>query len=216
MTEQHSTRVVLVDDHAMVRAGLSQILEECDGIEVVGQAGDGRQGLAVAARSAPDVIVLDYSMPDDDAPSVIGDFRRQNPRARIVILTVHEDVHYALRVLELGVHAYVIKSAAVGELIDAIETVRRGETYVSPPISQKLVQRLRSPKTDRTGLESLSTRELEVLRALGSGMGIKACAQHLEISTSTASTYRTRLMVKLELETTADIIRFALVNDIVV
>lgn len=215
MARRQTIRVLLADDHEMVRAGLSQILEECEGIEVVGQAGDGVEALAVAAQTRPDVVVLDYSMPKADAPTVIDDLRRQNPGARILILTVHEDIHYALRVLEMGAHGYVIKAAAVGELVDALVAVRRGEIYISPRISQKIMERLRSPRKDRSGLESLSTREFDLLRALGAGMGVKACARHLNISTSTVSTYRARLMEKLGLETTAEIIRFALENKIV-
>ncbi len=215
MRKQDPIRVVLADDHEMVRAGLSQILEESENIEVVGQAGDGAEALAVASKTNPDVVVLDYSMPEMDAPSVISHMIRQNPQVKILILTIHENIHYALKVLESGAHAYVIKSAAVGELVDAIAAVQNGETYVSRKISQKIMQHLRAPRKHRRGLESLSQREFELLRALGAGMGIKACAKHLHISTSTASTYRARLMEKLELKTTAEIIRFALENGIV-
>ena len=215
MAKQGTIRVVLADDHEMVRAGLSQILEERDGIEVVGQAGDGVEAVAVASETQPDVVVLDYSMPRGDAPSVIEHLRRESPRAKILILTVHEDIHYALRVLECGAHGYVIKAAAAAELVDAIAAVRSGEIYISPRIAQKLMGRLRAPRKDRTGLESLSPREFELLRALGSGMGLKECGRQLNISASTASTYRARLMEKLELESTAEIIRFALENRVV-
>lgn len=215
MTEQKTIRVLLADDHEMVRAGLSQILEESERIEVVGQAGDGAEALTVAAKTQPDVVVLDYSMPKMDAPAVIDHLRRQNPQAKILILTVHDNIHYALKVLEGGAHGYVIKSAAVGELVDAISAVREGETYISPRISQKIMQHLRTPRKQRMGLESLSQREFELLRALGAGMGITECAKHLNVSTSTVSTYRARLMEKLNLKTTAEIIRCALENEIV-
>lgn len=214
MTKPEKIRVVLADDHQMVRAGLSQILEESEGIEVVGQAGDGPEALQVASETNPDVVVLDYSMPKMDAPAVIDHLRRQNPKTKILILTVHENIHYALKVLEGGAHGYVIKSAAVGELVDAIAAVRNGETYVSPRISRKIMQHLRTPSRHSRGLQSLSQREFELLRALGAGLGISDCAKQLGVSTSTVSTYRARLMEKLELKTTAEIIRFALENQI--
>jgi len=128
---------------------------------------------------------------------------------------VHENIHYAVKVLEAGAHGYVIKSAAVRELVEAIQSVRDGEVYVSPKVSQKVLQHLRTPKSRRGGLEDLSPREFELLRALGAGLGLKECARRLHVTTSTASTYRARLMEKLGLSTTAEIIRFAIENDVV-
>lgn len=215
MAERKTIRVVLADDHEMVRAGLSQILEDSERIEVVGQAGDGAEALTVVAQTQPDVVVLDYSMPKMDAPAVIEHLRRRDRQRKILILTVHENIHYALKVLEGGAHGYVIKSAAVGELVAAIAAVHKGEVYISPSISQKIMQHLRAPGKQSRGLEALSQREFELLRALGAGMGITQCAQHLNVSTSTASTYRARLMEKLGLQTTAEIIRCALENGIV-
>jgi DNA-binding NarL/FixJ family response regulator len=199
----------------MVREALAQILEDSGCIRVVGQASDGLQALALAAESEVDVMVLDYSMPKLDAPSAIETLLRKHPRLKILILTVHENIHYAVKVLESGAHGYVIKSAAVGELVEAIKAVAAGEIYISPKLSQRVIQHLRRPKKDRSGLEALSQREFELLRVLGSGMSLKECARHLNISTSSASTYRTRLMEKLNLRTTAEVIRFALENDIV-
>jgi DNA-binding NarL/FixJ family response regulator len=118
-------------------------------------------------------------------------------------------------VLEKGAHGYVVKSAAVEELVEAIQSVMQGEVYISPKVSQRVIQHLRRPKKDRVGLEALSQREFELLRVLGAGMSLKECARHLHISTSSASTYRSRLMDKLHLNTTAEVIRFALENDVV-
>ena len=210
-----STRVVLADDHAMVREPLAQILEESGSIQVVGQAADGPSAMEIVGKTQPDVLVLDYSMPNLDTPSAIETLLRRSPNLKIVILTVHENIHYAVKVLESGAHGYVVKSAAVEELVDAIKAVSQGEVYISQKVSQRVIQHLRQPKKDRVGLESLSQREFELLRLLGAGMSLKACASHLKISTSSAATYRTRLMEKLNLHTTAEIIRFALENDIV-
>jgi DNA-binding NarL/FixJ family response regulator len=208
-------RVVLADDHAMVRQALAQILEESGSVRVVGQAADGVEALAMAARTQPDVMVLDYSMPRLNAPTAIESLCRQHPRLKILILTVHENIHYAVKVLESGASGYVIKSAAVRELVDAIQAVAEGEIYISPKVSQRVIQHLRRPKKERVGLEALSQREFDLLRVLGAGMGLKECARQLKISTSSASTYRSRLMEKLSLNSTAEVIRFALENDIV-
>jgi DNA-binding NarL/FixJ family response regulator len=215
MTGQTTIRVVLADDHAMVREALAQILEESGCLRVVGQASNGAEALELAAKVQPDVMVLDYTMPGLDATAVIESLLRRWPQLKILILTVHENIHYAVKVLESGAHGYVVKSAAVGELVEAIQSVFGGECYISPKVSQRVIQHLRRPRRDRVGLEALSQREFEMLRVLGAGMSLKECARQLSISTSSASTYRARLMEKLELHSTAEVIRFALENDIV-
>ena len=215
MAGQAMTSVVLADDHAMVREALGQILEESGRIRVVGQAADGPGALEAADACHPDVMVLDYSMPGLDAGAIIESLLAHWPRLKILVLTVHENIHYAVKVLESGAHGYVVKSAAVGELVEAIAAVSGGECYISPKVSQKVIQHLRKPRRDRVGLEALSPREFELLRVLGAGMSLKECCRRLNISTSSASTYRTRLMEKLNLHSTAEIIRFALENDIV-
>jgi DNA-binding NarL/FixJ family response regulator len=211
----NTIRVLLADDHAMVREALSQILKESGAIQVVGQASDGAEALEIAARIKPDVMVLDYTMPKLNAPAAIESLLRRCPDMKILILTVHESIHYAVKVLESGAHGYVVKSAAVAELVEAIKVVSSGEIYVSAKVSQGVLQHLRRPKKDRVGLEALSQREFDLLRVLGAGLSLKECAKHLNISTSSASTYRTRLMEKLNLHSTAEIIRFALENNVV-
>jgi DNA-binding NarL/FixJ family response regulator len=215
MSVRRDIRVVLADDHAMVREALAQILEESGCIRVVGQAADGPGAVAEVTKVRPEVLVLDYSMPGLDAPEVLSSLHRILPDLKVLVLTVHENIHYAVKALECGAHGYVVKSAAVAELVDAIQAVSTGEIYISPKVSQKVIQHLRRPKKDRVGLEALSQREFELLRVLGAGMSLKECADRLGISTSSASTYRARLMEKLHLHSTAEVIRFALENDIV-
>ncbi len=208
-------RVVLADDHAMVREALAQILEESGCIRVAGQAANGPEVLEITARVQPDVLVLDYSMPQFDTSSSIETLLKMQPGLKVLMLTVHESIHYAVKALESGAHGYVIKSAAVAELVEAIKTVSEGGIYISPKVSQRVIQHLRRPKKDRVGLEALSQREFEMLRILGSGMSLKECSKHLNISTSSASTYRTRMMEKLNLHTTAELIRYALEQGLV-
>jgi two-component system invasion response regulator UvrY len=211
---QDTIRVVLADDHAMVRQALSQLLEQTEGVQIVGQADDGLEAVRLVTELAPEVLIVDYTMPGLDGPGVIKALRTQGLAVKILVLTVHENIHYAVRVLESGADGYVVKSAAVKELIEAIESVRKGETYISPKVARKVHAQLDRARTQRSGLSALSGREFDVLRAFGCGMKLKAVAEHLNISVSTASTYRTRLMEKLGLESTAEIIRFALEHDV--
>ena len=208
-------RIVLADDHEMVREALARILEESGKIKIVAQASDGAEALDAVRIHQPEAIVLDYSMPNQDAPQVIERLLRLSPGLRILVLTVHENIHYAVRVLESGAHGYLIKSAAVDELVEGIDTVSQGRVYISPRVSQEVLDHLRRPKRERIGLESLSQREFDFLRILGAGKTLQQCAKQMNISTSTASTYRSRIMEKLNLTSTAELIRFALEHDVV-
>ncbi len=208
-------RVVLADDHEMVREALARILEESGKVRVVAQASDAAQALDSVRASQPEVVVLDYSMPSEDAPTVIEKLVRLSPEIKILVLTIHENIHYAVRVLEAGAHGYLIKSAAVDELVEGIETVHQGDIYISPRVSSEVLQHLRRPKRERVGLGSLSQREFDLLRLVGAGKTLQQCAKQMNISTSTASTYRGRIMEKLNLTSTAELVRFALENDVV-
>lgn len=194
----------------MVREALARILQDSGTFSVVAQAGDGRQALAALKSVQPEVVVLDYSMPDQQAPQVVESMLQMAPHVKILVLTVHENMHYAVRVLESGAHGYLIKSAAVDELVEAIATVRAGRVYLSASVSQEVLQQMRRPQRQRSGLEALSRREFEFLRALAGGKSLQETAKEMSISTSTASTYRSRILEKLQLTTSAELIRFAL------
>ncbi len=206
------TSVVLADDHAMVRESLARVLQDSGSITIQGQASDGQQLLEVVRACRPDCVVLDYSMPRLDAPHAIEKLLAEHKSLKILVLTVHENVHYAVRALEAGAHGYMIKSAAVEELVEAISAVSRGEIYVSPKVAQEVWQQLRRPKRDRLGLEALSQREFDALRILGGGASLQECAAQMNVSTSTVSTYRSRILEKLNLPSTAAMIRFAIEN----
>jgi DNA-binding NarL/FixJ family response regulator len=209
-------RVVLADDHAMVREGLSQLLQDSQGIEVVGQAGDGKRAVMLARDLRPDVVILDYTMPEGDAATCTRNILALCPDVKILVLTVHENVHYALKALQAGAHGFVLKAAAVEELVRGIRTVSAGKVYISPVISERMLEVFRNTKKgERSGLNALSPREFELLRLISSGLKLQECARAMHIMDSTASTYRARLMEKLGLKTTAEIIRFALENGIV-
>src|SRR5262249_33784096 len=157
----------------------------------------------------------DYNMPQSSALSTIEAMMHRFPTIKLLVLTVHESIHYATKVLESGAHGFVVKSAAVNELVDAIRTVSEGEVYVSRKVSRPILQQLRQPRKERSGLEGLSPREFEILRLLAGGMSLMECANQLHVSPSSAQTYRARLVEKLKLNSTPEFIRFALENDIV-
>ncbi len=199
----------------MVRESLARVLDACDEISVVGQAGDGVELRSVVSQKKPQCLVMDYSMPAHEPTSVIKDLLGEFKALKILMLTVHENVHYAVRTLEAGAHGYLIKSAAVEELVEAICTIREGNVYISKKISPDVWAQLRRPKGRRNGLEALSQREFDVLRMLGNGATLQQCALELEVSVSTVSTYRSRIIEKLNLATTADLVRFAIENKLV-
>lgn len=213
MTNRNRIKVVLVDDHAMVREGLAQLLNDDGQFTVVGQGGDGTEALALVKALEPDVVILDYTMPVMDGVTAASKIRRQCPRVRIVILTVHENVHYAVKALEAGAEGFVIKSGAFQELAQGIRAVRAGKVYVSPAISEKMIASLSGGKV-HSGLNALSRREFELMRLLGSGRRLQDCAKLMRITESAASTYRSRMLKKLRLGNTAELIRFALENGI--
>lgn len=206
----HPTRIVLADDHAMVREALARILGEAPRIDVVALASTGHEVVDAVEKASPDVLVLDYSMPHSDPPALIEGLLARHPHLHILVLTVHENIHYALRILEAGALGYLIKSAAAEELVAAIHEVHAGRIYLSASISQEVLQRLRRPQSKRTGIDALSPREFTCLSLLGAGKTLQQCAQEMHVSVSTASTYRARIMQKLELDSTAELIRFAL------
>jgi DNA-binding NarL/FixJ family response regulator len=207
-------RVVLIDDHAMVREALAAVLAEAGDIEVVGQGENASQAVAAVRAESPDVLVLDYNLPGGSALPVIEELVRLEIATRTLVLTVHESSHYAIRVLEAGAAGFMVKSSAVDELLGAIRAVAGGEIYISPRLSTQVLDHLRKPRRDRTGVNSLSSREFELLRLIAAGLSLKEVAHRLSVSVSAASTYRARILRKLGLSSTSELIRFALENDL--
>lgn len=214
-TDPRTVRVGLVDDHAMIRQALSAVLSDDPGIEIVAEAADRTEAIRIAKEAAPDVLVLDYNMPGGGALEVLDDLKRLELDIACLVLTVHTAAQYAVRVLEAGAQGFLIKASALEELRNAIRQVFAGQIYITPTLAPQVLDQLRNPRRSRTGLAALSTREFELLRLLAGGIGIKEAALQLKISVSTASTYRARIMKKLNLSTVSDLIRFALDNDVV-
>jgi len=208
-------RVILADDHCMVRQGLAQVLTEQDpSIHVVGHASRGDDALRLAKDGGVEVLVVDYSMPGLDGPAVAAQVKRDCPDVNVLIITMHENVHYVQKAMEAGARGFVVKSDAAEELVKAIHAVSDGQTYISPRLADQVAQHLLRPKGRQVGVDKLSQREFELMRLMVRGMSLQECARSMGISESTASTYRARLMNKLGLTHNAQIIKFGLDNDI--
>lgn len=205
-------RIVLADDHAVLRAGLAALLNTETDMQVVGEAGDGEEVVEVAALLQPDVILLDINMPKANGLEALANLRARFPESRVLVLTMHDDVTYLRQVLEAGGAGYLLKHAADKELLSAIRTVYSGGTFLHPVHAQALLNpAAESPPEEEHALrEQLSERELEVLRLIAFGYSNKEIGEILVISVKTVETYKARLMEKLELRTRAALVRFAL------
>lgn len=208
-------RILLADDHAVVRAGLRMIIGNQPDMEVVGEAADGREAIQEAERLRPDVVVLDLTMPGLGGLQALGVIREKAPGAKILVLTMHDDEGYLRQVLGAGGSGYVVKKAADMELLAAIRAVKRGEVYIHSSLTKPLVEGILDRRLEREAgasdrFEDLSDREKEVLHLLARGYTNQQIADALFLSVKTIETYRARLMEKLELRTRAELVRYAL------
>jgi DNA-binding NarL/FixJ family response regulator len=204
-------RVLVADDHMIVRTGIRHILESETGFEVVGEAANGAEALSLAAELHPDVVVLDISMPGESGLKVAARLRSSSPEPRVLILSMHDNAEYVLESVRAGAHGYLLKDTAATELRSAIRAVCRGESYFSPPVAGRLRDALRGGHPTPAGtLELLTGREREVLLGVARGRTNKEIAAELGISHRTVETHRESLMRKLQIRTVAELTRFAL------
>ena len=208
-------KVLLADDHAIVRAGLARIVEESGDIEVVAEASDGREALHLVLESPVDVAVIDISMPGLDGLEVAAQLLAAYPDLPIIILTMHEEEQYVVRAVEVGVMGYVTKRSAPEQLVAAIRKVYGGARYLSEEAVEMLALRLAKGVSGKSPLDSLSTRELQVLRQLATGQTNREIASAYNISIKTVDTYRFRLLKKLNLRNNAELSRFAIQNHLI-
>ncbi|MBA3553966.1 MAG: response regulator transcription factor [Gemmatimonadales bacterium] len=204
-------RVVVADDHAIVRTGIRHVLESEPGFAVVGEAATGAEAIELAATLRPEVVVLDISMPGDSGLRVAGELRRLVPAARVLILSMHDNTEYVLESVRAGAHGYLLKDTAATELRGAIRAVRGGESYFSPPIASRLSALLRGAVDAGTDLlGQLTARERQVLVGVAEGRTNREIALELGISHRTVETHRESLMRKLGIRTVAGLTRVAL------
>lgn len=207
-------RILIADDHPIVREGLKQTLAATDDLMVAGEAGTAREALdAIAARSY-DLLVLDMNLPDRSGLDLLHDLRRSHPALPILVLSLYAQEHFALRALRAGAAGYLNKAEAPEKLLEAIRKVRAGGRYVSASLAEQIVEAMgRGPDTPLHA--SLSDREYQVLCLLGMGRTVGQIADTLNLSVTTVSTYRVRILKKLKLTTTADLMSYALRHQLV-
>lgn len=203
-------RLLIADDHPIVRAGLRRIADDLPGITVVGEAASASEVLERVVETPCDVVLLDVSMPGPTFIEVLQQIRREHPSVKVLVLSVHPEDQWAVRALRAGAAGYLTKDHSPEQLIEAIRKVYRGGKYVSAALAERLATGLETGGAMALH-ETLSDREYEVLRALGTGLSVKVVAQQLRLSPKTVSTYRTRILEKMQMATNADLIRY--VND---
>jgi DNA-binding NarL/FixJ family response regulator len=206
-------RVVLADDHAVVRAGLKAVLRTARDIDVIGEAADGRSGVALVERLKPDVIVMDLSMGEMDGTAATKEIVSKGLPTRVLVLTMHSEEEYLVPLLEAGAAGYLVKSAADRELVDAVRAVARGDVYVRPAAARVLAKGLtqKDPRqAERDRFERLTDRERDVLRLTAQGYSAPEIGERLFISPKTVDTYKQRIQEKLGFGHRSDYVQFAL------
>ena len=221
-TSKEIIRLVLADDHEMLRQGLRLLLELQPDMQVVGEARTGKEALAIIENSVPDVVILDISLPDMDGLEVCTLIRQHHPTIQILILTMHEGMEYFLKALRLGAAGYLIKKAAPHELQAAVRAVARGEAFLSPGLAKALVQTYVAPSSPSVLNASIQTndtvdrqhqltpREMEVLTLVAQGLTSQHIAEKLGIGVKTVQAHRARVMEKLDLQDVTHLVRFAI------
>jgi len=210
-------RVVLVDDHPLVLDGISARLEGEESLEVVGMANDGKQALKLAAEVKPDVVLMDVSMPVMNGFEATERFREEQPGIKVLILSMHDDREYIVKLIKCGAAGYVLKDVSSEELISAIETIYRGGTYFSSGASQALFSQFEqvAPVAVEEEQEPLTGREKDVLKLVAEGNSNKEIARELDISVRTVETHRQNIKNKLDIHTAAGLTRYAIENNLV-
>lgn len=207
-------KVLLADDHTIVRKGLRSLLEDDKDIEVVDEAEDGREALEKAERLQPDVVVMDIAMPGLNGVEATRQIKKHFPEIKVLILSMHANEEYIFQTLRAGASAYLVKKAAPRDLISAIQAAKRGESFLSPSISRTVIEEYirKAEKTteDEDPFEKLTDREREVLQLIAEGLSNRTIAKRLYISTKTVETHRAHLMEKLNTHSTADLTKYAI------
>jgi len=208
-------KVLLADDHSIVRAGLRRIVEESGDMEVIAEAADGREAIRLVRETSPDVAVIDISMPGLDGLEVVSQLRGYCPDLPILILTMHEEGQYVVRAIQAGAMGYMTKQSAPEQLLKAIRKIHAGSRYLTDDAAETLALRIAKGTGEQSPLDSLSMRELQVLRRLAMGHTNREIANAYSISIKTVDTYRSRLLKKLNLRNNAELSRFAMQNRLI-
>lgn len=210
--KENKTQVLIVDDHPVVRDGLNTIINHQRDMNVCGEADDTHQTLNAVAELEPDVVIVDISLKNSDGIELTKSIKARHPKLSVIVLSVHDESVYAERALLAGAKAYLMKDAVSENIVKAIRAVLSGEIYVSNAISKKFLHKIAQDKagTAKTPLENLSDREFEVFRLVGEGLKASQIAKQLHLSVKTVETYRGRLKEKLNLDSAAELLQYAI------
>ncbi|MCC7339781.1 MAG: response regulator transcription factor [Bryobacterales bacterium] len=213
MASQRKIRILLADDHSVVRQGFSAILRTQDDMDVIAEATNGREAIEKALALKPDVIVMDVAMPELNGIEATRRIQDEAPRSRILALSMHKDAVYVREILRAGARGYLLKDAIDTDLISAVRAVAQGDGYISPAVSEAVLSDYRKHVTNP--LDLLSSREREVLQMIAEGLINKEIATKLGLSVYTVEAHRGRLMEKLNLHSTSELVRFAIRNGLI-
>jgi DNA-binding NarL/FixJ family response regulator len=202
-------RLVIADDHAIVREGLKRIVSEADGMQVEAEAGDGNEVMNVVREREFDVLVLDLSMPGRSGMELIKLVKAEKPKLRILVLSMHQETQYAVRAIKSGASGYLTKESAPGQLVQAIRKIAAGGAYISAEVAEQLALGA-MPGVEKPPHETLSDREFEVFRQLVAGASVTEIAAALKLSVKTVSTHKANLMQKLAIDNPSDLVRYAI------
>ena len=212
------TRIILADDHGIVRKGLRFLLERQPDMEVIGEASDGREAVRLAEELDPNIVIMDIAMPLLNGIDATAQIVKRNPRIGVIMLSMHSDEGYLVRILTAGAKGYLLKDAAETDVVGAVQTVMRGRPFFSPQIAQTLLEDYMRQLQQR-GLEDsydlLTSREKEILQLLAEGKSNKEVASLLDLSVYTVETHRANLMQRLNLHSTAEIVLYAVRKKII-
>ena len=214
MSSNELIKVLIADDHAIVREGLKQILADSGGIVVVGDAENGNDAIKLARTIEADVLLLDISMPDKSGIEVLKQVKKETPKLTVLMLSMHREDQYAIRSLKAGAAGYLNKQSAPAELVDAIRQVAAGRKYISPALAQELANQIGDDRNVPPH-ETLSDREYQTLIMIASGKTVSDIALELSLSVKTISMYRTRLLQKMKLRHNAELTHYAIKNHLV-
>lgn len=202
-------RVLVADDHTLVREGLVKILKEAEGLEVVAEAADGIEAVELAESMRPRVAVLDISMPRLSGIEAVRRITQALPDTKVLALTVHDEEEYVVHMVKAGVSGYLVKDSAGTELVNAVKTLAAGKSYFGPQASQVLAEQYRRPKDFTDPYGELTKREREVFHLIVAGLTTKEIAKELGVTPKTADNHRTRVMRKISVRNTAELVRYA-------
>lgn len=208
MSPENKRRVLIVDDHPIVRQGLAQLISQENDLEVVGEADDARSAIEALSRLAPDVVIVDLMLRNSSGVELIKDIKATRPEVRILVVSMHDEAVYAERALRAGAHGYVMKHEATNEVLIALRKVLADEVHVSKDVVSRMLRRIVGGGPS-DGIDRLSDRELEVFQWIGQGLSVLEIAEKLKVSPKTIETYRAHIKEKLGLASSADVLRVA-------